>query len=99
VSYYQHTLGEDPAGADYLKNTRGITDNQSLADFGVGFANGTLLNILPHDEEIIQTLKAIGILNSRGKETFYNCVVFPLFDAQGTVVNLYGRHIDDDCRG
>ncbi len=97
VSYYQHTLGEDPKGMAYLK-TRGITDNQSLTDFGAGFANGTLLNILPEDADIIKSLKKIGILNTRGKEVFFNCVVFPLYDDKGAVVNLYGRNIDDDCQ-
>ena len=62
-----------------------------------GYANGTLLNILPDDEEIIKSLKTIGILNGKGKEIFYNCVVFPLYDAKGAIVNLYGRNIDDDC--
>jgi DNA primase len=97
VSYYQHTLAEDKAGADYLKNIRGINDNQSLTDFGAGYANGTLLNILPDDEEIIKSLKTIGILNGKGKEIFYNCVVFPLYDSKGSIVNLYGRNIDDEC--
>jgi len=104
VSYYQHTLTEDDAGIDYLKNERGINDNQSLKDFGTGYANGTLLNILPvadpangEDEEIIQSLKTIGILNSKSKEIFYNCVVFPLYDTSGAIVSLYGRNIDDEC--
>jgi len=70
-SYYQHTLTEDPAGIDYLKNQRGIHDNQSLKDFCAGYANGTLLNILPEDEEIRKSLQNIGILNSKGKEIFY----------------------------
>jgi DNA primase catalytic core len=96
-SYYQHTLTEDPAGIDYLKNQRGIHDNQSLKDFSVGYANGTLLNILPEDEEIRKSLQKIGILNSKGKEIFYNCVVFPLYDINGSIVNLYGRNIDDNC--
>jgi len=94
-AYYQHTLTEDPAGIDYLKNTRGIGHNASLTDFGVGYANGTLLNILPDDEEILRTLKTIGVLNSKGKEFFYHCVVFPLVDKNGSIVSLYGRHIDD----
>ncbi len=94
VSYYQHTLTEDKAGIDYLKNERGINDNQSLKDFGAGYANGTLLNILAKDEEIIKSLKTIGILNSKGKEIFYNCVVFPLYDTKGAIVSLYGRNID-----
>jgi len=104
VSYYQHTLTEDNAGIDYLKNDRGINDNQSLKDFGTGFANGTLLNILPvadpangKDDEVIKSLKGIGILNSKGKEIFYNCVVFPLYDTSGSIVSLYGRNIDDEC--
>ncbi|MCP4158268.1 MAG: hypothetical protein GY757_61785, partial [bacterium] len=96
ISYYQHTFTEDPKGLEYLKN-RGITNNQSLTDFGTGFANATLLNILPEDNEIIKSLKKIGILNTRGKEVFYNCVVFPLYDDKGAVVNLYGRNIDEDC--
>ena len=97
VSYYQHTLTQDKAGIDYLKNDRGINDNQSIKDFCTGYANGTLLNILPEDEEIIKSLKGIGILNSKGKEIFYNCVVFPLYDTKGAIVSLYGRNIDDEC--
>ncbi len=95
VSYYQHTFTEDPRGLEYLKN-RGITDKQSLLDFGTGFVNGSLKNILPEDPEVITTLKNLGILNQNGNETFYNCVIFPLFDQDGGVVNLYGRNIDPD---
>jgi DNA primase catalytic core len=95
VSYYQHTFTEDTRGLDYLKG-RGITDKQSLLDFGVGFVNGSLKNILPEDPEVITSLKNLGILNQKGNETFYNCVVFPLFDQDGGVVNLYGRNIDPE---
>jgi DNA primase catalytic core len=97
VSYYQHTFAEDMAGLDYLKS-RGITDNQSIKDFAAGFVNGSLLNILPEDDKIITSLKKIGILNSKGKEIFLNCVVFPLYDINGVAVSLYGRNIDKDCR-
>jgi DNA primase catalytic core len=47
VGYYQHTLTQDQRGLNYLKNERGITDLQSLKDFGTGYVNGTLLEILP----------------------------------------------------
>ena len=96
VSYYQHTFTEDKAGLDYLKNERGITDNQSLKDFGIGYANGTLSEILPEDPQITRALKRIGILNAKGREVFYNCVVFPLYSEKGSIVNLYGRNIDAD---
>ncbi|MCP3888340.1 MAG: toprim domain-containing protein [Desulfobulbaceae bacterium] len=95
VSYYQHTFTEDKRGLEYLRN-RGISDKQSLADFGTGFVNGSLKNILPDDPEVIKTLKNIGILNKKGNETFYNCVVFPLYDKDGGIVNLYGRNIDPE---
>ena len=98
VSYYQHTFTEDKAGLDYLKNERGITGNQSLKDFGKGYANGTLLEILPDDKEVIKTLKKIGIMNAKGHEVFYNCVVFPLYGTRGNIENLYGRNIDDECQ-
>ena len=96
VSYYQHTFTEDSRGINYLKNERGIKDNQSFKDFYTGYANGTLLEILPQDEDVIKALKRIGILNNKGHEIFYNCVVFPLYDSKGAIVNLYGRNIDQD---
>jgi DNA primase len=96
VGYYQHTLTQDHSGINYLKNERGIADNQSIKDFGTGYVNGTLPDILPDDEEAITTLKKIGILNNKGHETFYNCIVFPLYDNNGGIVNLYGRNITED---
>jgi DNA primase catalytic core len=94
VAYYQHTFTQDLRGLNYLKQERGINDNQSFKDFGVGFVNGTLLEILPNDEEVIKSLKQIGILNPKGHELFFNCVVFPLHDQNGAIVGLYGRSID-----
>jgi len=94
VQYYQHTFATDTRGLNYLKTERGINDNQSFKDFGLGFANGSLLEILPKDEEIIPALKKIGVLNQKGSEFFYNCVVFPLADQNGATVGLYGRSID-----
>ncbi len=95
VEYYQHTFTEDTLALEYLKN-RGITNNQSSIDFGAGYANGTLLQILPDDEEIIKSLKNIGILNQKGNEVFYDCIVFPLLNNKGDVVSLYGRRINEN---
>jgi len=94
VQYYQHTFTQDLRGLNYLKTERGINDNQSFKDFGIGFANGSLLEILPKDEEVIPALKQIGVLNQKGNEFFYNCVVFPLADQNGATVGLYGRNIE-----
>ena len=43
VTYYQHSFTQDLRGLNYLKTERGINDNQSFKDFGLGFVNGTLL--------------------------------------------------------
>jgi DNA primase catalytic core len=96
AGYYHHTFTEDLRGLDYLKG-RGITNNQSFTDFAVGYVNGSLKNILPDDPEVIGALKNLGILNQKGNEIFYNCVVFPLYDRDGTITGLYGRNIDPDC--
>ena len=42
-------------------------------------------------------MQRIGLLNKKGHETFFNCVVFPLYDQNGGVVNLYGRSIDQEA--
>jgi DNA primase len=97
AGYYQHSLTADRRGLNYLKNERGITGNIVLKDFGAGYVNGTLHEILPEDREVIEALKRIGILNAKGNEVFYNCVIFPLYDANGVIVSLYGRNIDDRC--
>ena len=95
VTYYQKTLTDDDRrGLKYLNQDRGLTDNQTLKSYGAGYVNGTLLEILPQDPEVTEALKRIGILNNNGHEAFYNCVVFPLYNDQGSIVNLYGRNID-----
>jgi DNA primase len=71
-----------------------IRRQRTETDFGAGFVNGSLKKILPEDPAVIKTLKNLGILNAKGNEIFYNCVVFPIYDTDGTIVNLYGRNID-----
>ena len=97
VKYYQHSLDEDKRGLDYLQKERGINDVQSIKELGAGYVNGTLNEILPDDPDVIDQLKRIGILNAKGNEIFYNCVVFPLFDGQRAVTGLYGRNIADNA--
>ena len=96
ADYYRHTFTEDSRGMNYLRDERGIAEIKAMEDFNAGYVNGTLLDILPDDEEVTNALKGIGILNHKGHETFYNCVVFPMYDSAGAVVNLYGRNINPD---
>ncbi|MCP4570438.1 MAG: toprim domain-containing protein, partial [FCB group bacterium] len=56
-------------------------------------------NVLPDDDKIIKQLKEIGILNTKGKEHFYGCATFPLFDMDGNPLGMYGRRIDGMTKG
>ncbi len=94
ATFYARTMAKDHAGLDYLK-TRRLDDAALLDTFGAGYCNGTMRKVLPDSGAVIEQLKAIGILNERGNEVFYDRVVIPIHDAAGNVVNLYGRRLDD----
>jgi DNA primase catalytic core len=92
AAFYARTLHKDRAGLDYLKG-RKLDDPAMLEVFQVGYANGTLPGVLPKSGEIIDGLKALGVLNGRGQEHFRGCVTVPIFDSQGNIAGIYGRRI------
>jgi DNA primase len=93
VDFYHTAFAEDARAAEYLAK-RGITDNHLFSSFKIGFANGTLVSVLPDEGDITSELRELGILNDRGAEHFYGCVTFPLLDPAGNPVCLYGRRVD-----
>jgi DNA primase len=93
IEFYHKTFSEDGRAREYLTG-RGITDNALFAAHCVGFANGTLLNVLPQEGDVIDGLKELGILNERGNEHFYGCATFPLYDLAGNPASIYGRRIE-----
>jgi len=92
VSFYAKTLHKDRDGFDYLKG-RNLADATMLDVFQIGYCNGSLHTVLPKDGELIDGLKALGVLNARGQEHFRGCVTVPIFDAAGNVAGIYGRRI------
>jgi DNA primase len=93
IEFYHQAFREDGRAGEYLAG-RGITDNAVYSAHKTGFANGTLLNVLPDDGDVTAALKEIGILNERGNEHFYGCVTFPLYDLAGHPAGIYGRRIE-----
>lgn len=93
--FYHQRFLDRPEGLQYLVKRRGIKNVALLRDYQIGYADGSLLAALPQDDERIERFKAIGVLSERGREFFAGCIVFPLFDSQGNVVNLYGRKLED----
>ena len=95
VSFYAKALHKDRAGYEYLK-ARNLADAVMLETFQIGYCNGSLHEALPKSGEVIEGLKALGVLNERGNERFYGRVVVPIFDAAGEVCGLYGRKLNDE---
>lgn len=94
VSFYHRSFLEDQKSQEYLKG-RGIADKEIFTDFSIGSSNGTLLNTIPEEGEVREGLREIGILTEGGRELFYGCVVFPVFDENKDCVGLYGRRSTD----
>jgi DNA primase len=82
--------------AGYLESRK--LDWQTLP---IGFDAGTLHRMKETTERQRQEYLQVGLLkpDKFGRENCYytrfnNCVVFPLLDATGNIVSLYGRHIE-----
>lgn len=90
VEHYHRRLLETPAAQDYLRS-RGITAPEFATTFRIGYADGTLLQVISPEGR--QALKRIGVISESGRELMGGCVIFPLVDAaSGEAVNLYGRY-------
>jgi DNA primase catalytic core len=90
VEHYHRRLLETPAAQDYLRS-RGIAAPDFAITFRIGYADGTLLQVISPEGK--QALKRIGVISESGRELMDGCVIFPLLDAaSGQAVNLYGRY-------
>ncbi len=98
VTLYAKRFAEAPEGRAYLER-RGIVDAGLLERHRVGFAAGTLNDLLPRDGKLKEELKALGILVENNRERFAGCVVFPVHDADGNLTTLYGRFTGDPSGG
>ncbi|MEY3124463.1 MAG: primase, partial [Pseudomonadota bacterium] len=102
IGYYHDTLKQSPEALAYLK-ARGL-DHPDLVDrFLLGYANRTLGLRLPEKnriagEDIRTRLQRVGIYRESGHEHFNGSLVVPVLDADGHVLEVYGRKIRDDLR-
>ena len=105
VGYYHATLQAPPEALAYLAS-RCIEAPEAVSHFQLGFANRTLGLRLPEKNRvdgarIRHRLTQLGILRASGHEHFNGCLVVPVLDEQGRVVELYGRkivhHLRSDC--
>jgi len=92
LDVYEKTFAEDSKAKKYLES-RGIIDAGLFTKHRIGYANGTLVEILPGNGGVREDLAAVGILLDGNRERFIDCVVFPVFDAEGSITTLYGRYL------
>ena len=102
VGFYHGTLKESPEALAYLES-RGLKNEELINTFQLGFANRTLAYRLPSKqvkagEAMRGQLQRLGVLRESGHEHFNGSVVVPVFDAQGQVVEMYGRKITPNLR-
>ena len=91
TAYYRKALAKHGPALEYLAS-RGVSV-EAMRVFQVGYVDGSLKDKLnPNGKE---ALRRVGVLNDKGCETMFGCVVFPLLDANtNQPVGLYARHIE-----
>jgi len=103
VDFYHKTLLESPAALDYLKK-RGLDCPDLIKTFKVGFANRTLGLRLPdksrgEGREIRRKLEEAGLFRAEsGHEHFNGSVIFPVFDENNRITEIYARKVRDNLR-
>lgn len=95
VKHWHTKLYENKAALDYLES-RGFTDPGLYSRFKLGYADGSLPGKLSEQQKT--NLIERGILNEKGNEKFYTCIIFPIADEHGRTVSLYGRSIKKEAK-
>jgi DNA primase/DNA-binding transcriptional ArsR family regulator len=91
VEHYHRTFCEREDAQAYLAK-RGLTDRDLLRALKVGYADGSLLKVIPKDGEVREQLVSLGVITAEGRELLGGCVVVPIPDPlSGQWTNLYGR--------
>lgn len=79
--YLQKSLSKNERAKSYLKE-------RGLSSKNVGYHSGQL-----HRSKLVEQAKEVGLLSEKNKPWGSNCVIYPLKDALGKVVSLYGRSL------
>jgi DNA primase catalytic core len=100
VSYYHDRLKTNTDALAYL-DKRGIVHAEIIDRFKIGFVDRTLgLRVPPKQgnktgSTMRDALERIGILRETGHEHLRGCIVIPLMNVKGEIVQIYGRRLDN----
>ena len=88
TDFYHKKLFENKAAIAYLEK-RGFTDRQLFTRFKLGYADGSLLNVVSNGQR--EALRVLGITRDNGAEHLSGCITFPILDQNDQSLSLYGR--------
>jgi DNA primase catalytic core len=92
VEHYHRTFLEREDAQAYLVKQRGLADLDLLRAHKVGYADGSLLKLIPKSGELHGHALAAGVITPEGRELLGGCIVVPIPDPlTGQWANLYGR--------
>jgi DNA primase len=102
LGFYRRKLQETPDALAWLQG-HAITSPEIIERFHLGLSDRTLGLALPERNrkagaEVRARLQRVGVLRPSGHEHFAGALVVPVFDAEGTVVQAYGRLIGASLR-
>lgn len=97
LAHYYSTLASSDVAVSYLTKTRGLT-MPVIQQFEVGYCDRSLGKTLPDTESfeggmVRGTLQRFGLLKPNGRELFRGCIVVPIKDESGALVDMYGRKV------
>ncbi len=94
LSYYQREIREDRAATELLARL-GITSPEVVDHFALGYCSGRALGAA--SDETARELKSLGLV-FRAREIFTGCIVFPVSDESGGLVDLFGMRFAGNDR-
>jgi len=96
VQHYHRTFCEREDAQTYLKQ-RGLCDVDLWKAHKLGYADGSLLKLIPKSGELHDGLLELGVITAEGRELLGGCVVVPIPDpVSGQWATLYGRGLRTD---
>jgi len=96
VEHYHKTFCSHGDAQEYLKK-RGFIDPNLFRDYRIGYADGSLLKLVPKKGELRDQLLSLGIITAQSRELLGGCIVVPIPDPlTGKWASLYGRGLRTD---
>jgi DNA primase catalytic core len=102
TEFYHNTLKQNPDVQAYLEK-RGLLNAELIDAFKLGFSNRSLhTKLASADTRVGKDQRAelveVGLFHKTGHELFNGCLVVPVLDENGLVLDMYGRKISTKLR-